>query len=69
MFMAPGTIAFVLTPTRELAMQVYGVLTELLEFCPQKAALVKGGGVKKDEAKQLSYGERQNISTEHPDTF
>uniref|UniRef100_A0A2P2I6Y0 ATP-dependent RNA helicase n=1 Tax=Hirondellea gigas TaxID=1518452 RepID=A0A2P2I6Y0_9CRUS len=58
-----GTMAIVVCPTRELAMQTYGVVVELLKFCRQKAALVRGGGVKKDEAKVLHWGASIVIGT------
>lgn len=54
-----GTIGIVVCPTRELAMQTYGVLVDLMQFCSQKHALVRGGGVKKDEAKLLFWGQYQ----------
>ncbi|KAF2365007.1 Helicase C-terminal [Trinorchestia longiramus] len=51
-----GTVAIVVCPTRELAMQTYAVLIDLMQFCKQRPALVRGGGVKKDEAKLLYWG-------------
>lgn len=60
---AAGTIGIVVCPTRELAMQTYGVLVDLMQFCTQKHALVRGGGVKKDEAKLLNWGASIVVST------
>ncbi|KAA0188660.1 hypothetical protein HAZT_HAZT001635 [Hyalella azteca] len=51
-----GTVAIVVCPTRELAMQTYAVLNDLMQFCKQRPGMVRGGGVKKDEAKQLYWG-------------
>jgi len=52
-----GTLAMVVCPTRELALQTFGIVTDLLKNCTQKAVLVRGGGSKKDEAKVLYWGE------------
>ncbi|CAB3235766.1 unnamed protein product [Arctia plantaginis] len=51
-----GTGAIILTPTRELAMQTYGVLTQLMKYHNQTYGLVMGGAKKSTEAKKLFNG-------------
>ncbi|XP_014774315.1 uncharacterized protein LOC106872015 isoform X1 [Octopus bimaculoides] len=51
-----GTGAIIISPTRELAMQIYGVLKELLEYHHFTFGLIMGGTKKDDEAKRLVKG-------------
>lgn len=51
-----GTGAIVLSPTRELAMQTYGVLKELMADHSQTFGLIMGGSDRKAEAKKLGNG-------------
>ncbi|XP_014218494.1 probable ATP-dependent RNA helicase pitchoune [Copidosoma floridanum] len=51
-----GTGCIVLSPTRELAMQTFEVLKELMEFLPQTYGLLIGGTSRQTEAKQLAKG-------------
>lgn len=51
-----GTGVIVISPTRELSMQTYGVLKELLKFHHHTFGLVIGGTKKDDEAKKLVKG-------------
>ena len=44
-----GTGAIILAPTRELAMQTYGVLKELMVNHPQTHGLIMGGSDRKAE--------------------
>ena len=47
----------IIAPTRELAMQTYGVLNEIMEFFPQLThGLVMGGANRDTEAKKLVSG-------------
>lgn len=51
-----GTGVVIISPTRELSMQTYGVLKELLQFHHHTFGLVMGGTKKEDEAKKLVKG-------------
>lgn len=52
-----GTGAVIITPTRELAMQIFGVLRELMEEFPaQTCGLVMGGATRSAEAQKLGKG-------------
>jgi len=58
-----GTVAVVVCPTGELAMQTYGVLCDLLQGGPRSACLVRGGRPKKDEARELYWGASVVVGT------
>lgn len=59
-----GTGVLVITPTRELAIQIYGVCSELLKFHPQKTfALITGGTPKGPEEEKLRKGANIVIGT------
>jgi ATP-dependent RNA helicase DDX18/HAS1 len=59
-----GTGAIILTPTRELAIQIYGVCKELMEnFHTQTYGIVIGGTDKKSEAMRLRKGVNILVST------
>lgn len=58
-----GTGAIILSPTRELAMQTYGVLKELMEDHPQTHGLIMGGSDRKAEAKRLGNGVNIVVAT------
>lgn len=51
-----GTAAVVLAPTRELAMQIYGVAAELCKYHSQSYGIVMGGANRKMEAARLQKG-------------
>ncbi|XP_059142196.1 ATP-dependent RNA helicase DDX18-like [Physella acuta] len=51
-----GTGVIVISPTRELSMQTFGVLKELLKYHHHTYGLVMGGTNRGDEAKKLSKG-------------
>lgn len=51
-----GTRILIVTPTRELAIQIHGVLQQLLKYHNLTFGLVIGGVDRKKEAKQLSCG-------------
>lgn len=55
-FLVLGTGAIILVPTRELAMQTYGVLTELMKYNKHTYGLVMGGGSKSKETQKLFNG-------------
>ncbi|CAH2085461.1 unnamed protein product [Euphydryas editha] len=51
-----GTGAIILCPTRELAMQTYGVLMDLMKYNHHTYGLVMGGANRKTEARKLANG-------------
>jgi ATP-dependent RNA helicase DDX18/HAS1 len=53
-----GTGAIVISPTRELSLQIYGVLRDIMEHAqyPQTHGLVMGGANRKAEADKLLKG-------------
>jgi ATP-dependent RNA helicase DDX18/HAS1 len=60
-----GTGAIIITPTRELALQIYGVISDLItagNFTAQTYGLIMGGANRRTEAEKLQKG----ISP-HPD--
>lgn len=58
-----GTGVVVITPTRELAMQTFGVLKELLQFHQQTFGLIMGGTNRNSEAEKLGKGVSILIAT------
>ena len=60
-----GTGAIIISPTRELSLQIYGVLRDLIEAAkyPQTHGLVMGGANRKAEADRLSKGVNILVST------
>lgn len=54
-----GTGAIVISPTRELSLQIYGVLRDIMENAqyPQTHGLVMGGANRKAEADKLLKGD------------
>jgi len=57
------TFGQVITPTRELALQIFGVAKELMEFHSQTVSIVIGGSNRRQEADKLSKGVNLLIST------
>merc|ERR1711939_384579 len=58
-----GTGAIVVSPTRELALQIFGVARELCERHSQTFAIVMGGANRKAEADKLAKGVNLVIAT------
>jgi ATP-dependent RNA helicase DDX18/HAS1 len=60
-----GTGAIIISPTRELSLQIYGVLRDVIETAgyPQTHGLVIGGANRKAEADKLSKGVNILVST------
>eukprot|EP01032_Pedospumella_encystans_P026022 gene26022-29393_t len=60
-----GTGAIVISPTRELSLQIYGVLRDLIEHAglPQTHGLVMGGANRKAEVDRLVKGVNILVST------
>lgn len=58
-----GTGVIVVTPTRELALQIFGVARELMEFHSQTFGIVIGGANRRAEADKLGKGVNLLIAT------
>ncbi|XP_077583934.1 ATP-dependent RNA helicase DDX18 [Stigmatopora nigra] len=58
-----GTGVLVLSPTRELAMQTYGVIKELLKHHVHTYGLIMGGSNRSAEAKKLANGVNILVAT------
>eukprot|EP00937_MAST-01D_sp_MAST-1D-sp2_P000510 g510.t1 len=58
-----GTGAVVISPTRELALQIYGVLRELCQFHRQTHGIVMGGANRRAEAERLVKGVALLVAT------
>jgi ATP-dependent RNA helicase DDX18/HAS1 len=58
-----GTGVIVVSPTRELALQIFGVARELMKHHSQTYGIVMGGANRKAEAEKLSKGVNLLIST------
>ncbi|KAL6943287.1 ATP-dependent RNA helicase [Hanseniaspora osmophila] len=58
-----GTGVIVITPTRELALQIFGVVRELMEFHSQTFGIVIGGANRRQEQEKLVKGVNILIAT------
>jgi len=58
-----GTGAVVISPTRELSLQIYGVLRELCQFHRQTHGIVMGGANRRAEAERLVKGVALLVAT------
>ncbi|UJR10738.1 hypothetical protein I4U23_014926 [Adineta vaga] len=58
-----GTGAIIISPTRELAMQTYSVLKELLAYHHHTYGLIMGGTGRQDEVKRLTKGVNIIVAT------
>lgn len=58
-----GTGAIIISPTRELAMQTYSVLKELLAYHHHTYGLIMGGTGRQDEVKKLTKGVNIIVAT------
>ncbi|KAK3578856.1 hypothetical protein CHS0354_010214 [Potamilus streckersoni] len=58
-----GTGCIIIAPTRELAMQIFGVLKEVLKYHCHTYGLIMGGTNRQEEAKKLSKGINILVST------
>jgi len=61
--MITGTGAIIISPTRELSMQTFGVLKELLQHHLHTFGLIMGGTNRQEEAKKLSRGVNILVAT------
>lgn len=58
-----GTGVIVISPTRELALQIFGVAKELMKYHTQTFGIVMGGANKRPEEEKLSKGVNLLIAT------
>ncbi|MEW5303369.1 MAG: hypothetical protein WDW36_006070 [Sanguina aurantia] len=58
-----GTGAIIISPTRELALQIYGVARDLMKHHSQTHGLVMGGANRRTEAEKLIKGVNLLVST------
>ena len=58
-----GTGVIVISPTRELSLQTYGVAKELLKYHHHTLGIVMGGANRKTEAEKLCKGVNILIAT------
>jgi len=58
-----GTGAIIISPTRELALQIFGVAKELMKYHHQTFGIVMGGANRKAEAEKLAKGVNLLVST------
>lgn len=59
----PGTGVVILSPTRELAMQTYGVMKELMTHHVHTYGLIMGGSNRSAEAQKLANGVNILVAT------
>ena len=58
-----GTGVIIISPTRELALQIFGVAKELLKYHSQTFGIVMGGANRKAEAEKLIKGVNLLVAT------
>ncbi|KAM7280339.1 hypothetical protein ACFE04_007473 [Oxalis oulophora] len=58
-----GTVVVVISPTRELAIQIHAVAKELLKYHSQTLGIVMGGAPRRGEAEKLASGVNLLIAT------
>ncbi|CDI83008.1 ATP-dependent RNA helicase, putative [Eimeria acervulina] len=58
-----GTGVIIISPTRELSLQIYDVAVELSKYLPQTLGLVMGGANRKHEAEKLAKGVNVLVAT------
>lgn len=62
-FMYPGTGVIIISPTRELSLQTYGVARDLLKYHSHTFGIVMGGANRRGEADRLQKGVNLIIAT------
>ncbi|CAD5117093.1 DgyrCDS5905 [Dimorphilus gyrociliatus] len=58
-----GTGVIIISPTRELAMQIFGVVKELMNHHPHTYGLIMGGTNRQEEAKKIAKGVNLIVAT------
>ena len=59
----PGTGVIIISPTRELSLQTYGVVSELLQYHRHTHGIVMGGANRRVEAEKLQKGVNLLVAT------
>ena len=59
----PGTGVVIISPTRELSMQTFGVMKELLKHHCHTYGLIMGGTNRQEEARKLTKGVNIMVAT------
>lgn len=59
----PGTGVIIISPTRELALQIFGVAKELMQGHSQTFGVLMGGANRKAEADKLAKGVNLIVAT------
>ena len=63
LFLSLGTGVIVISPTRELALQIFGVAKELLKYHTHTFGITMGGANKRPEEEKLGKGVNLLITT------
>jgi ATP-dependent RNA helicase DDX18/HAS1 len=58
-----GTVVLIISPTRELALQIFGVAKDVMRHHSQTLGIVMGGANRKDEAERLRRGANLLVAT------
>ena len=58
-----GTGVVIISPTRELSLQTYGVATELLQYHHHSHGIIMGGANRRAEAEKLAKGVNLLVAT------
>ena len=58
-----GTGVLIISPTRELSLQTYGVVTELLQYHSHSHGIVMGGANRRVEVERLQKGVNLLVAT------
>lgn len=58
-----GTGVIVISPTRELSLQTFGVVTDLMKYHNHTFGIVMGGANRKNEAEKLQKGVNLLVAT------
>lgn len=61
--LSTGTGVIIISPTRELSLQTYGVATELLQYHHHTHGIVMGGANRRTEAEKLAKGVNLVVAT------
>ncbi|CAB4032174.1 ATP-dependent RNA helicase HAS1-like, partial [Paramuricea clavata] len=58
-----GTGVIIISPTRELSLQTFGVVTDLIKYHNQTYGIIMGGANRKNEAEKLHKGVNLLVAT------
>lgn len=63
MFGSTGTGVIIVSPTRELALQIFGVAKELMAHHSQTFGIIMGGATRRAEVEKLNKGVNLLVAT------